>query len=154
PPLTDEQIEANAATYKAQVFKVLDSEKTEVMFNAKWFSAMSVSDFIRLTGKWTVARMLERDDFEKRYQEEKAITMQEFLYPLVQGYDSVAMKADVELGGTDQKFNLQVGRGLQKEYGQEPQVVITVPLLVGLDGVEKMSKSKKNYIGITEAPKE
>ena len=154
PPLSDEQIDANAATYKAQVFKILDPEKTEVMFNSKWFSAMSVADFIKLTAKMTIARMLERDDFEKRYQAEKPILIQEFIYPLVQGYDSVAMKADVELGGSDQLFNLLVGRDLQKDYGQESQVVMTMPLLLGLDGVEKMSKSKKNYIGITEAPKE
>lgn len=154
PPLSDDQIDANAATYKAQVFKILDPEKTEVMFNAKWFAPMSVPDFIKLTAKWTVARMLERDDFEKRHREQRPILIQEFIYPLVQGYDSVAMKADVELGGTDQKFNLLVGRGLQKEYGQESQVVMTMPLLVGLDGVDKMSKSKNNYIGITEAPKE
>ena len=154
PPLSDEQIDANAATYKAQVFKILDPEKTEVMFNAKWFAPMSVPDFIKLTAKWTVARMLERDDFEKRHREQRPILIQEFIYPLVQGYDSVAMRADVELGGTDQKFNLLVGRGLQKEYGQESQVVMTMPLLVGLDGVDKMSKSKNNYIGITERPSE
>ncbi|HVO32003.1 MAG TPA: tyrosine--tRNA ligase [bacterium] len=154
PPLSDEQINANAETYKAQVFKILDPEKTEVMFNAAWFSKMPVADFIKLASKYTVARMLERDDFEKRYKSGTPISIHEFLYPLAQGYDSVAMKADVELGGSDQKFNLLVGRGLQKEYGQESQVVLTMPLLVGLDGQKKMSKSLGNYIGITEPPKE
>ena len=149
-PLTDEQILANAETYKAQVFKVLDPDKTEVMFNSAWFSKMPVADFIVLASKYTVARMLERNDFEKRYKAQTPIAIHEFLYPLAQGYDSVAMKTDVELGGTDQKFNLLVGRELQRDYGQEPQVVVTVPLLVGIDGKEKMSKSLGNYIGIAE----
>ncbi len=149
-PLSTEQIEANARTYKDQVFKILDPDETEVMFNSAWFAGMKIDDFIRLASKYTVARMLERDDFEKRYKAQTPIAIHEFLYPLVQGYDSVAMKADVELGGTDQKFNLLVGRELQKDYGQDPQVIMTMPLLVGLDGVNKMSKSLDNYIGVTE----
>jgi tyrosyl-tRNA synthetase len=152
--LNDEQILANAETYKSQVFKILDPEKTSVMFNNDWFSKMSVMDFVRLTSKYTVARMLERNDFEKRYKAQQAIAMSEFIYPLVQGYDSVAMKSDVELGGTDQKFNLLVGRELQREYGQEPQVVMTNQLLVGTDGIEKMGKSLGNYIGIIEPAKD
>jgi len=149
-PLSTEQIEENAKTYKDQVFKILDPAKTEVMFNSAWFGPMKADDLIRLASKYTVARMLERDDFEKRYRSQTPIAIHEFLYPLVQGYDSVAMKADVELGGTDQKFNLLVGRELQKDYGQEPQVIMTMPLLVGLDGVQKMSKSLDNYIGVAE----
>jgi tyrosyl-tRNA synthetase len=152
PPLTPEQIAENADTYKAQVFKVLDPEKTEIMFNSTWSEQLGASGMIRLAGKYTVARMLERDDFSKRYAEQRPISIHEFLYPLMQGYDSVAMKADVELGGTDQKFNLLVGRELQKDYGQEPQVIITMPLLEGLDGVNKMSKSLGNYVGIHDAP--
>ena len=152
PPLKDEEIRANAETYKAQVFKVLDPQKTEVMFNDTWFSKMSVADFIRVCSKYTVAQMLTREDFRGRFDKEEPIAIHELLYALVQGYDSVAMKADVELGGGDQKLNLLVGRFLQREYGQEPQVVMTVPLLVGTDGVNKMSKSLGNYIGITEPP--
>ena len=154
PPLTPEQIAANAETYKAQVFKVLDAERTEIMFNSTWSEQLGASGMIRLAGKYTVARMLERDDFSKRFAEQRPISIHEFLYPLMQGYDSVAMKADVELGGTDQKFNLLVGRELQKDYGQEPQVIITMPLLEGLDGVNKMSKSLGNYVGIHDAPNE
>jgi tyrosyl-tRNA synthetase len=152
PPLTPEQIADNAETYKSQVFKVLDEERTEVLFNSTWCSQLGADGMIRLAGKYTVARMLERDDFSKRYSEQRPISIHEFLYPLVQGYDSVAMRSDVELGGTDQKFNLLVGRELQKDYGQEPQVIITMPLLEGLDGVNKMSKSLGNYVGITDAP--
>ena len=152
PPLTPEQIAANAETYKAQVFKVLDPDRTEIMFNSTWSEQLGASGMIRLTGKYTVARMLERDDFSKRFAEQRPISIHEFLYPLMQGYDSVAMKADVELGGTDQKFNLLVGRELQKDYGQEPQVIITMPLLEGLSGTEKMSKSLGNYVGIHDAP--
>ncbi|MDI4636490.1 MULTISPECIES: tyrosine--tRNA ligase [Halomonadaceae] len=151
-PLTEEEVKANAETYKAQVFKILDPAKTEVRFNAEWFSAMSAADMIELAGQSTVARMLERDDFEKRYQGGQSISIHEFLYPLVQGYDSVALEADVELGGTDQKFNLLMGRELQKHFGQSPQVVITMPLLEGLDGVQKMSKSLGNYVGVDDAP--
>jgi len=151
-PLTEEEVKANAETYKAQVFKILDPEKTEVRFNAEWFSAMSAADMIELAGQSTVARMLERDDFEKRYQGGQSISIHEFLYPLVQGYDSVALEADVELGGTDQKFNLLMGRELQKHFGQSPQVVITMPLLEGLDGVQKMSKSLGNYVGVDDGP--
>ncbi len=149
-PLTREDVLANAKTYEDQVFKVLDREKTEVRFNSEWFGKMSAADMIRLAGQHTVARMLERDDFAKRYAAQQSIAIHEFLYPLVQGYDSVALKADVELGGTDQKFNLLMGRGLQEHYGQKPQVVLTMPLLEGLDGVNKMSKSLGNYIGINE----
>ena len=154
PPLTPEQISANAETYKAQVFKVLDPDRTEIMFNSTWSEQLGASGMIKLAGKYTVARMLERDDFSKRFAEERPISIHEFLYPLMQGYDSVAMKADVELGGTDQKFNLLVGRELQKDYGQEPQVIITMPLLEGLAGTEKMSKSLGNYVGIHDAPNE
>jgi tyrosyl-tRNA synthetase len=154
PPLTPEQIAANAETYKAQVFKVLDPERTEVMFNSTWCSQLGAAGVVKLAGRWTVARMLERDDFSKRFAEQRPISIHEFLYPLVQGYDSVAMKADVELGGTDQKFNLLVGRELQKDFGQEPQVILTMPLLEGLDGVNKMSKSLGNYVGVDEPPNE
>ncbi len=149
-PLTREDVLANAKTYADQVFKVLDRDRTEVRFNSEWFGAMSAADMIRLAGQHTVARMLERDDFAKRYAAQQSIALHEFLYPLVQGYDSVALKADVELGGTDQKFNLLMGRGLQEHHGQAPQVVLTMPLLEGLDGVQKMSKSLGNYIGINE----
>jgi tyrosyl-tRNA synthetase len=152
--LNREEVLANAETYKKQVFKILDPEKTQVQFNSKWLSSMSFADVIELTSKYNVARMLERDDFSKRYKSGQSISIVEFLYPLVQGYDSVALKADVELGGTDQKFNLLVGRDLQKEYGGESQTIITLPLLVGLDGVNKMSKSLGNYIGISETPRE
>ena len=151
PPLTEEQVKANAETYKRQVFKILDPDKTTVEFNSHWLGAMNAADFIRLTSRYTVARMLERDDFEKRYQGNQPIAIHEFMYPLCQGYDSVALKADVEMGGTDQRFNLLVGRHLQSQYGQEPQCIITVPLLEGLDGVKKMSKSLGNYIGIDES---
>ena len=149
-PLTREDVEANARTYEEQVFKVLDRDRTEVRFNSEWFGRMSAADMIRLAGQHTVARMLERDDFAKRYAAQQSIAIHEFLYPLVQGYDSVALQADVELGGTDQKFNLLMGRGLQEHYGQAPQVVLTMPLLEGLDSVNKMSKSLGNYIGISE----
>jgi tyrosyl-tRNA synthetase len=149
-PLTREDVLANAQTYAAQVFKVLDRERTEVRFNSEWFGQMSAADMIRLAAQHTVARMLERDDFSKRYAGQQPIAIHEFLYPLVQGYDSVALKADVELGGTDQKFNLLMGRGLQESHGQPPQIVLTMPLLEGLDGVQKMSKSLGNYIGIDE----
>ncbi|MCD9033563.1 tyrosine--tRNA ligase [Luteimonas sp. Y-2-2-4F] len=149
-PLSREDVLANARTYEAQVFKVLDRERTEVRFNSEWFGRMAAADLIRLAGQHTVARMLERDDFAKRYAAQQSIAIHEFLYPLVQGYDSVALDADVELGGTDQKFNLLMGRGLQAHYGQPPQIVLTMPLLVGLDGVAKMSKSLGNYIGVTE----
>ena len=149
-PLTREDVEANARTYADQVFKVLDREKTELRFNSEWFGKMSAADMIKLAGQLTVARMLERDDFAKRYAAQQSIAIHEFLYPLVQGYDSVALKADVELGGTDQKFNLLMGRGLQEHHGQPPQIVLTMPLLEGLDGVNKMSKSLGNYIGISE----
>ena len=149
-PLTKEDVLANARTYEDQVFKVLDREKTEVRFNSEWFGRMAAADMIRLAGQHTVARMLERDDFAKRYAAQQSIALHEFLYPLVQGYDSVALEADVELGGTDQKFNLLMGRGLQEHYGQKPQIVLTMPLLEGLDGVAKMSKSLNNYIGISE----
>jgi tyrosyl-tRNA synthetase len=152
PPLTPDAIKVNARTYEAQIFKILDPSRTRVEFNSTWMSAMGAAGLIQLAAKHTVARMLERDDFAKRYKAGQAIAVHEFLYPLVQGYDSVALKADVELGGTDQKFNLLVGRQLQEAYGQEPQVVLTTPLLEGLDGVNKMSKSLGNYIGITDAP--
>jgi tyrosyl-tRNA synthetase len=152
PPLTPEQIKANAATYEKQVFKILDAARTRVDFNSRWFGSMSAAGLIEIAAKHTVARMIERDDFSKRFKSNQPIALHEFLYPLVQGYDSVALKADVELGGTDQKFNLLVGRGLQEHYGQEPQVVITMPLLEGLDGVNKMSKSMGNYVGIAEDP--
>jgi tyrosyl-tRNA synthetase len=154
PPLTREQIEANAETYKAQIFKLLDPDKTIIEFNAKWLNAFKPEDFIRLTAKVTLAQMLERDDFSKRLASGVEIRLHELLYPLAQGYDSVALNADVELGGTDQKFNLLMAREIQRAYGMEPQVIMTTPLLEGLDGVEKMSKSKNNYIGITESPDE
>jgi tyrosyl-tRNA synthetase len=154
PPLSRKQIEDNAETYKTQVYKILDSERTHIDFNSRWMSRMSASDLIELASHHTVARMLERDDFNKRYKSGKSISIHEFLYPIVQGYDSVALKADVELGGTDQKFNLLVGRQLQQDFGHEPQVVITMPLLEGLDGIQKMSKSSANYIGITDEPNE
>ena len=149
-PLTREDVLANAQTYSEQVFKVLDRERTEVRFNSEWFGPMPAADLIRLAGQHTVARMLERDDFAKRYAAQQPIAIHEFLYPLVQGYDSVALQADVELGGTDQKFNLLMGRGLQEAHGQPPQIVLTMPLLEGIDGVQKMSKSLGNYIGIAE----
>jgi tyrosyl-tRNA synthetase len=152
PPLTPDDVKANARTYEAQIFKILDPAVTRVEFNSTWMGPMNAAGLIQLAARHTVARMLERDDFAKRYKAGQAIAVHEFLYPLVQGYDSVALKADVELGGTDQKFNLLVGRQLQEAYGQEPQVVMTMPLLEGLDGVNKMSKSLGNYIGITEAP--
>ncbi|NHF65413.1 tyrosine--tRNA ligase [Xanthomonas hortorum] len=149
-PLSREDVLANAHTYEEQVFKILERERTEVRFNSEWFGQMSAADMIKLSAQHTVARMLERDDFAKRFSSQQPIAIHEFLYPLVQGYDSVALKADVELGGTDQKFNLLMGRGLQEHYGQAPQVVLTMPLLEGLDGVAKMSKSLGNYIGINE----
>ena len=152
PPLTPEQIAQNAETYRAQVYKVLDESRTEVMFNSTWCSQLGAEGVVKLAGTYTVARMLERDDFAKRFAEQRPISIHEFLYPLMQGYDSVAMKADVEMGGTDQKFNLLVGRELQKHFGQEPQVILTMPLLEGLDGVNKMSKSLGNYVGIADAP--
>src|SRR5271170_757675 len=154
PPLSREQIEQNAETYKAQVFKILDPQKTVIDFNRRWFSKFTADDFIRLAAKYTVSQMLEREDFHKRFLEEKPIAVHELLYPLAQGYDSVALEADVELGGTDQKFNLLVGRELQRAYGQEAQVVLTTPILEGLDGVQKMSKSLGNAIGIHEPPLE
>jgi tyrosyl-tRNA synthetase len=154
PPLSREQIAANAETYKAQVFRILSPEKTVVDFNSRWFSKFSAEDFIRLTAKYTVSQMLEREDFHKRFRDEKPIAMHELLYPLAQGYDSVALEADVELGGTDQKFNLLVGRELQRAYGQESQVVLTTPILEGTNGVQKMSKSLGNAIGIHEPPVE
>jgi tyrosyl-tRNA synthetase len=153
-PLSRDDVIENAKTYEQQIYKILDPEKTLVMFNSSWMGAMSSAELIQLAAKHTVARMLERDDFSKRYSSGQPIAIHEFLYPLIQGYDSVAMKADVELGGTDQKFNLLVGRELQKHYGQEPQVVLTMPILEGLDGVQKMSKSLGNYIGIAEPPGE
>jgi tyrosyl-tRNA synthetase len=152
PPLTREQIEENAKTYKEQIFKILDPEKTTVAFNSEWCEKLGSVGMLKLASHQTVARMLERDDFKKRYNNGQAIAIHEFMYPLVQGYDSVALECDIELGGTDQKFNLLMGRELQKDYGQKPQVVITMPLLEGLDGVQKMSKSLGNYVGITEAP--
>ncbi|MDO4435213.1 MAG: tyrosine--tRNA ligase [Cardiobacteriaceae bacterium] len=154
PPLSKEQVLANAETYKQQVFKILDPEKTEIVFNSDWMDKMTSVDMIRLASRYTVARILERDDFQKRYSENRPIAVHEFLYPLTQGYDSVALCADVELGGTDQKFNLLVGRDLQREYGQSAQTVITMPILEGLDGVQKMSKSLGNYVGIFDAPNE
>jgi len=154
PPLTEEQVSANAETYTQQVFKILDKDKTKIVFNSEWMSKLGAAGMIQLAGQQTVARMLERDDFKKRYKAGQSISIHEFLYPLVQGYDSVAMKADVELGGTDQKFNLLMGRELQKHYGQDPQTILMMPLLEGLDGVNKMSKSLNNYIGITDAPGE
>jgi tyrosyl-tRNA synthetase len=154
PPLTPEEIKANAETYESQIFKILDPELTRVEFNSNWMGEMDAAGLIKLAARHTVARMLERDDFNKRYKSGQSISIHEFLYPLVQGYDSVALKADVELGGTDQKFNLLVGRQLQQDFGQQPQIVMTTPLLEGLDGVQKMSKSLGNYIGITESPDE
>ena len=152
--LTEEQIQANAATYQKQAFRILDPARTEIAFNSRWMKEMSARGLIEVAARYSVARMLERDDFRKRYSEQRPISIHEFLYPLVQGYDSVALKADVELGGTDQKFNLLVGRDLQRDSGLEPQVVITMPLLEGVDGVQKMSKSFGNYIGVTEPPGE
>ncbi|MFT6308550.1 MAG: tyrosyl-tRNA synthetase [Gammaproteobacteria bacterium] len=154
PALDDAAIMENAQTYKEQVYKILDPGLTEVRFNAEWFGAMSASDLIRLASRQTLARMLERDDFSKRYREQQPIALHEFLYPMVQGYDSVALECDVELGGTDQKFNLLMGRELQKGNGQKPQIVLTMPLLEGLDGVQKMSKSLNNYVGVNDAPNE
>jgi tyrosyl-tRNA synthetase len=154
PPLSPEQIQANARTYQEQVFKILDPERTDILFNSKWMTELGAAGMIKLAATHTVARMLERDDFAKRYRANQPIAIHELLYPLAQGYDSVAMQSDVELGGTDQKFNLLVGRELQKHYGQEPQVILTMPLLEGLDGVNKMSKSLGNYVGITEPPGE
>ena len=154
PPLSREQLEKNAETYKIQVFKILDKEKTEVRYNSEWLHALGFEGMIRLAAKYTVSKLLEREDFHKRFQEEKPISVHELLYPLAQGYDSVALRADVELGGTDQKFNLLVGRELQKHYGQPSQIVLTMPLLEGTDGVQKMSKSYGNYVGITETPQE
>lgn len=151
-PLSQEEVLANAKTYQDQIYKILDPDKTKIVFNSTWMNAMSPADLIQVAAKHTVARMLERDDFSKRYKGGQAIAIHEFLYPLIQGYDSVVMKADVELGGTDQKFNLLVGRQLQESYGQSPQIVITMPILEGLDGVQKMSKSLNNYIGIADAP--
>ncbi len=154
PPLSKEQVLQNAQTYREQVFKILDPDKTEVCFNSAWFDSLGAAGMIKLAAQHTVARMLERDDFSKRYAGNQPIAIHEFLYPLCQGYDSVAMRADVELGGTDQKFNLLVGRELQKHYGQSPQCILMMPLLEGLDGVNKMSKSLGNYIGIAEPPQE
>ncbi|MFW3616617.1 tyrosine--tRNA ligase [Billgrantia antri] len=151
-PLTEDEVRANAQTYKEQVFKILDPDKTEVRFNSEWFGELSAAKMIELAAQSTVARMLERDDFDKRYKSGQPISIHEFLYPLVQGYDSVALEADVEMGGTDQKFNLLMGREIQKHFGMEPQVVMTMPLLEGLDGVQKMSKSLGNYVGVDEAP--
>ncbi|HDL78248.1 MAG TPA: tyrosine--tRNA ligase, partial [Bacteroidetes bacterium] len=152
--LTQKEVLKNAETYKEQIFKVLDPQKTMIDFNSRWHAKLKFEDVLTLTSKYTVARMLERDDFKKRMKAGKPISMMEFLYPLVQAYDSVALKADVELGGTDQKFNLLVGRDIMTEYGLEPQVILTLPLLIGLDGTEKMSKSLGNYIGINELPQE
>ncbi|MEE8496206.1 MAG: tyrosine--tRNA ligase [Xanthomonadales bacterium] len=153
-PLTPEQVKENADTYAQQVFKILDPEKTQIRFNSEWLNELGSVGMIRLAAKYTVARMLERDDFKTRYRNKQPIAIHEFLYPLSQGYDSVALKCDVEMGGTDQKFNLHVGRHLQQHYGQPPQVIITLPLLEGLDGVQKMSKSLNNYVGITEPPEQ
>ena len=154
PPLTREQVMENAKSYTDQVFKILKQAQTEVVFNSTWMDKMNAADLIKLAATHTVARMLERDDFDKRYRSNQAIAIHEFLYPLIQGYDSVALKADIELGGTDQKFNLLMGRELQKHFGQSPQCILTMPLLEGLDGINKMSKSLNNYVGITESPKE
>ena len=154
PPLTPEEIKANAETYEAQIYKILDEKTTRIDFNSRWMGTMDAAGLVKLASHHTVARMLERDDFNKRYTGGQPISIHEFLYPIVQGYDSVALKADVELGGTDQKFNLLVGRQLQQDFGQEPQIVLTMPLLEGLDGVQKMSKSLGNYIGITDVPGE
>jgi tyrosyl-tRNA synthetase len=154
PPLTREEIEANAKTYHAQASKVLDPARTEIRYNSEWSEPLGAAGMIKLAAQWTVARMLERDDFSKRFKTNQPIAIHELLYPLMQGYDSVALKSDIELGGTDQRFNLLVGRELQRSYGQEPQCILTMPLLEGLDGVEKMSKSKGNYVGITDAPQD
>jgi len=154
PPLTREEIQENARTYREQAFKILDPDRTQILFNSEWSDKLGAEGMIRLAARYTVARMLERDDFGKRYRANQPIAIHEFLYPLMQGYDSVAMKADVELGGTDQKFNLLVGRELQRDFGQEPQVIVTTPLLEGLDGVNKMSKSLDNYVGISELPQD
>ncbi|MBU0501329.1 MAG: tyrosine--tRNA ligase [Gammaproteobacteria bacterium] len=154
PPLSREQVLENAQTYEHQIFKILDPQRTTIVFNSSWMGGMQAAELIQLAGKYTVARMLERDDFSKRYSSGQSISIHEFLYPLVQGYDSVALRADVELGGTDQKFNLLVGRELQRQYGQEQQVIMTLPILEGLDGVQKMSKSLGNYVGINDAPDE
>src|SRR5690606_19632060 len=154
PPLTPEEVRENARTYEEQIYKILDPERTRIAFNSEWMTRMDAAGLIQLAAKHTVARMLERDDFHKRYTQGRPIAIHEFLYPLVQGYDSVALRADIELGGTDQKFNLLMGRQLQEQYGQPPQIVLTMPLLEGLDGVQKMSKSLGNYIGITEPPGE
>jgi len=154
PPLTEAEVEENSKTYQAQIFKILDKDKTEVVFNSSWMNDVGAAGMIKLAASSTVARMLERDDFNKRYNGGQAIAIHEFLYPLIQGYDSVALKSDVELGGTDQKFNLLMGRQLQEQHGQKPQVVLTMPLLEGLDGVQKMSKSLNNYIGIEDTPKD
>jgi tyrosyl-tRNA synthetase len=154
PPLTRAEIEKNARTYQEQVFKILEREKTQILFNSEWSDKLGAEGIIRLAAKYTVSQLLERDDFSKRFHEERPIALHELLYPLMQGYDSVAMKADVELGGTDQKFNLLVGRELQRSFGQEPQCILTMPLLEGLDGKEKMSKSLGNYVGIAEPPQE
>jgi len=154
PPLSKEEVEANAATYREQVYKVLDPDRTRVEFNSTWMSLMTAADLVKLAARYTVARMLERDDFEKRYRGQRPIAIHEFLYPLVQGYDSVALRADVELGGTDQRFNLLVGRHLQESFGHPAQTVMTLPLLEGLDGMQKMSKSLNNYIGVSEPPGE
>ena len=152
PPLTESEVQENAKTYQAQVFKILDKNKTQVVFNSSWLKALGADGMLKLSAQYTVARMLERDDFSKRFKANQPISIHEFLYPLMQGYDSVALEADVELGGTDQKFNLLMGRELQKSYGQDPQIILTMPLLEGLDGVNKMSKSLNNYIGINEPP--
>ena len=152
PPLTEAEVQENAKTYQAQVFKILDKNKTQVVFNSSWLKALGAGGMLKLSAQYTVARMLERDDFSKRFKANQPISIHEFLYPLMQGYDSVALEADVELGGTDQKFNLLMGRELQKSYGQDPQTILTMPLLEGLDGVNKMSKSLNNYIGINEPP--
>lgn len=154
PPLTKEQVLENAETYKKQVFKILDPERTEILFNSSWLEQLNALQTIQLTSKYTIARMLERDDFNNRYKNGQPIAIHEFLYPLLQGYDSVVLKADIEFGGTDQKFNLLVGRELQKQYGQKPQIIITLPLLEGLDGLQKMSKSLNNYVGINEPAQE
>lgn len=154
PPLSAEQVEQNSLTYKTQIFKILDPEKTEIVYNSQWLSKMNFLDVLKLSAKYTVARMLERDDFAKRYSEQKPISIHEFLYPLMQAYDSVEIDSDIEIGGSDQKFNLLVGRTLQREYGRPPQCILTMPILEGLDGVKKMSKSYDNYIGITDAPDE
>jgi tyrosyl-tRNA synthetase len=154
PALSKKEVEKNATTYKEQVFKILDPKKTEIVYNSKWLSKLTLENVIGLAAKYTVARMLERDDFIKRYTEQRPISIHEFLYPLIQGYDSVMVRSDIEIGGTDQKFNLLVGRELQREFNEEPQVIMTMPLLEGLDGVQKMSKSLNNYIGVTDTPKD